>query len=113
MIAERATVQVLFVLFGFALETTRSSDMVHTSEQVPPGAYRLRLRREREFPDRDIYSKAPLWARQYRNWSMFLSQLLPPWQKRKHAAPARPSEKVPGRLGTLIHWSISSLKASD
>src|SRR6202035_514032 len=109
---DSATVQGLCVRCGFALETTRSSNIA-TSLHLPPRSCRLRIRRERQFLVLDIWSTAPRLALQFQTCSTYLPQLLLPWQKRTLEEPRRPSETKPERLKTLARSSKSSATASD
>src|SRR5579872_5317460 len=98
---ESATVQGLFVLFGFELETTISSNMLLTScrlerddlkmSHYPGVCCRLRVRFLLPLPGRANDSTRPQSVQQCQNWSMFLPQCPPPGQRKTRAKPDRPS----------------------
>src|SRR5450755_309925 len=119
---ERITVHGLFVFVGFGLETTISSNMVPTSSRWEQGAlkrphlhgfYRLQIRTLSQDPGRATDSRPPPTVRRYQNWSTFLPQSLPPEQRRKRAAPARPAGTKPAPSEKSARWSKSFAKASD
>src|ERR1700735_2695826 len=95
-IKDNAAVHGLFVLCGFALEMTRTSNIA-TSLQLPPRACRLRILHLRQFLVPYTYPTAPQLVPQFRNWSMYLPQLPLPWQNRTLEEPLRPLGIKPGR----------------